>query len=596
MAEFRFSPRPNRAAEINWHDWNNEAFDRAEKENKLILLAISGVWCHWCHVMDETSYSDPRIIALINREFVAIRVDTDRRPDINQRYNLGGWPTTAILNPDGELITGGTYLPPDKLYHMLTRVNETYAKSGYKLRQEGVPLTRREQRFKAKKNQDGQLPPEDLIEKIETQIIMQYDRKWGGFGPGPKFPMVETLLYAIDAYQRTGDNLWEEMFTRTMDKMATKGMYDHVEGGFFRYSTDREWRVPHYEKMLEDNAQLMGAYLRAWQVTGAGWFLDVTYDVFNYLRNNLFLPEQHAWAGSHDADEEYYLLDEKQRQRRPSPYIDRTIYTDWNALLAENLLLMGILTGVERFVDASIRTLEGLWARSWDPKQGLAHYFTEGKAYLYRQLADALAYGRAANLAYQVTGDYHWLERARLLADFCLFHLEAPEGGFYDSIPDESFRGPLSRPGADPLVDARVARWLLELGFLTGIERYGNSARKALSRWDENYLLSYGAMAAGFAGALLVAHKPWTVVTVVGEKHDQQARNMVNESLRQYLPHRVVRWIDPVAERALASQLAGPELPHQATAYICTGETCLPPAHTITELLKYQSEGFLNHR
>ncbi|MGI6488011.1 MAG: thioredoxin domain-containing protein [Syntrophomonadaceae bacterium] len=584
MSNFRFSPRPNRAHEIEWHEWSNEPFALAQKTHRLLLLSISAVWCHWCHVMDETTYSDPEIIEIINQRFVPIRVDSDRRPDINQRYNLGGWPTTAILNADGELITGATYLPSEQMRDLLTRIDELHQLPESELKSKFQPTE--SSRFRPVPEPEILL---ELVEQIENRILARYDQQWGGFGTSPKFPMVDALFYAIEAHHRK-DGQWEEVFTHTMNKMASGGMFDHIEGGFFRYSTDRQWRIPHYEKMLEDNSQLMEAYLQAWQVSNQDEFLDTARHVFNYLYKNLYLADQHAWAGSQDADENYYALDEKERRLVQAPFIDTTIYTDWNSMMARSLLLMGVLTDDRHIIDLGINTLESLWERSWVPERGLAHYYIDGQAHLYRQLTDVTAYGQACNLAFQVTGDRHWLERSGLLADFCLFHLEAPEGGFYDIIPCETAPGALGRPHLDLQLNSRTALWLLELTALTDNQPYEKAAKKALSIWQDDYVLSYGPLAAGYARALLAAEQPWTTVTVVGEKHDAQARKMVEESLRQYRLHRVVTWIDPVVEPGLAAAVTGALTPEKPTAYVCTGQTCLPPAHTIDELLEHQNQ------
>ena len=140
MPNFHFSPRPNRAHEINWHEWNPNAFEEAKQQDKPILLGISAVWCHWCHVMDETTYSDPKIIQLANERFVPIRVDNDARPDVNRRYNLGGWPTTAFLSPEGEVLTGGTYVPPAQMKNYLTQVSEAYQNSKPEIMQKIVEV------------------------------------------------------------------------------------------------------------------------------------------------------------------------------------------------------------------------------------------------------------------------------------------------------------------------------------------------------------------------------------------------------------------------------------------------------------------------
>src|SRR5579875_3527969 len=225
MQDLHFSPRPNRAHEIAWRPWEAATFAQAQAEDKPILLAISAVWCHWCHVMDETSYSDPEVIETINERFIPIRVDNDRRPDVNARYNMGGWPTTAILTPEGDPITGGTYIPPSQLKRTLDQVAELY-------------------------------------KTHKAEIADGFDPEYGGFGYEPKFPQTDALELLLLEYRRSRalgspDERLYNMLAKTALGMARGGMYDHVEGGFFRYSTTRDWSVPHFEKMAEDHGGLL---------------------------------------------------------------------------------------------------------------------------------------------------------------------------------------------------------------------------------------------------------------------------------------------------------------------------------------------------
>src|SRR4051794_4627579 len=181
----RFSPRPNRAAEIGWRPWGEKAFQEAQVADKPVLLAISAVWCHWCHVMDETSYSDANTIALINERYVPIRVDNDERPDVNRRYNMGGWPTTAFLTPDGEIIHGGTYIPPDVMYQTVGAVSEIWRDKREDIQRRVAEVKAQEDSTRAPK--PGDLSS-DIVESVSALIRGQYDPEHGGFGREPKFP------------------------------------------------------------------------------------------------------------------------------------------------------------------------------------------------------------------------------------------------------------------------------------------------------------------------------------------------------------------------------------------------------------------------
>ncbi len=251
---------------IEWLEWGQTAFDRARSSGKPILLDITGSWCHWCHVMDETSYSDPAIISTVNKNFIPVRVDTDKRPDVNRRYNLGGWPTTAFLDGDGRIITGGTYIPPQQLREVLRSVLDFYSTNKDKIRSKlqasHVPAPREE-------------PLSDKISRdIATTIAVNFDIDYGGFGFEPKFPHAEALDYALLRYRYYNEKEMLTLVAKTLDRMGSGGIYDQVEHGFFRYSTTRDWSVPHFEKMAEDNAKLLTVYLHAFQHTGKAFYKD----------------------------------------------------------------------------------------------------------------------------------------------------------------------------------------------------------------------------------------------------------------------------------------------------------------------------------
>ena len=266
---------------VYWLPWGQEAFRRAQEEDKPILLDIGAIWCHWCHVMDVESYENEDIAALINRDYVAIKVDRDERPDIDRRYQeavqgltgRGGWPLTAFLTPDGKVFFGGTYFPPDNrgkrpgLKTLLPTLAEAYktrkAEVLASAEQLSTALTRRARQSVRSGTITG-----ELVDAIAAQMAQRFDVVNGGFGTGTKFPAASAIELALARHFVDHDPKLLQIATKTLDAMAQGGVYDQIGGGFFRYSTDPQWRVPHFEKMSYDNAELLVNYLHAYQATG----------------------------------------------------------------------------------------------------------------------------------------------------------------------------------------------------------------------------------------------------------------------------------------------------------------------------------------
>jgi len=338
VSEFHFSPRPNRAGEIAWRPWGDAAFAEARAADKPVLLAISAVWCHWCHVMDETSYSDDEVIRAINERYIPVRVDNDQRPDVNRRYNMGGWPTTAFLPPDGEILNGATYVPPETMRHYASQVADLWRDKRDEL------LTRLRELRERERDALAQRPGElrwEIVDSVGALIRGQYDPEFGGFGREPKFPQPKLLRFVLDEHRRTGSADTATMLHKTLGAMASGGMYDPAEGGFFRYATTREWQVPHFEKMLEDNAELLALYAEAHRTFPSAGYDRIVRDVIRWMDAALWRDDVHAFSGSQDADEHYYGLGIEERKRHGAPYVDPTIYTSWNALAASAYLAAG---------------------------------------------------------------------------------------------------------------------------------------------------------------------------------------------------------------------------------------------------------------
>ena len=330
-------------SKVNWLEWCNESFERAKREDKPVLLDLTAVWCHWCHVMDSTSYSDEDCANIINEDFVPIKVDIDKRPDIKERYNMGGFPSTVFLNPQGYIIAGETYVPPERFKLMLETVKSAYKNRKDEIKQrvlETIEKTKNEQMIdKAEVN-------EDVVNGVLLSVEDNFDRFYGGFGTQPKFPHPEVLDLLFMQYQKTQNKKYIDMALKTLDGMH-EGIYDHADFGFFRYSVTPDWKVPHYEKMLDTNAGLLRNYAAAYEITKGDKYKKIAEGTIEYI--NKFLSDQKngGFYGSQDADEEFYLSKPDERKNKKQPYVDRTIYVDWNAIMISSYLKAGMVLNDE---------------------------------------------------------------------------------------------------------------------------------------------------------------------------------------------------------------------------------------------------------
>ncbi|HCT63676.1 MAG TPA: thioredoxin domain-containing protein, partial [Lachnospiraceae bacterium] len=368
--KFHFSPRENRAHEINWREWGEEAFKEAKEKEKLVLLSISAVWCHWCHVMDEISYSYKPNINFINDEFIPIRVDNDKNPDINKRYNMGGWPTTVILTPKGEILDGSTYMPDKTLYSFLAKTSRYYRLH----KRKGSLINKKEMKNTESTLQKTNDINEEILTNIDKAIDIHFDSHFGGFGVEPKFFNVETLDYLIFRCFNKKEDMFK-MIIKTLDAMANGAIHDDEEGGFFRYSTTRDWSIPHYEKMLEDNAKLLDIYLKMFQLTSEGKYENTAIGIIKYMNNNLLDTKSGAFYGSQAADEYYYSLAKEDRRIKVAPLIDNTIYTDWNAMAISAYTRAYYVLKDANFLSIAQRAATFLIKNCFNEEHGMYHYY-----------------------------------------------------------------------------------------------------------------------------------------------------------------------------------------------------------------------------
>jgi uncharacterized protein YyaL (SSP411 family) len=740
--------RSARHQPVRWHPWGDAAFARAQSEDKPILLDIGAVWCHWCHVMDRESYENPEIAALINEHFVAVKVDRDERPDVDARYQAavaaitgqGGWPLTAFLTPDGRPYFGGTYIPPDDRYGRpgFGRVLTTLAQVWRERRDEALETAAGAmaaiEHNESFSGGGGQLSLE-LVDKIAASILRQFDLRNGGFGSQPKFPhpgALDLLLhmginrnpeqFSKQTAEKTDDRsvLYQgttlvvpqmhhiksralapevQAFATTLEHMARGGVYDQLAGGFHRYSVDERWRVPHFEKMLYDNTELLRNYLHGFQSLGREDFRRIAEEIAAWLLTTMSDREQGGFYASQDADinldddgdyftwtlaearlalltanfspqdvgfalrywdigelgdmhhdparnvlhlnqtmEEFaaetgqgiddlrQLLDHARRTllaartRRPTPFIDRTLYTGWNAMAVSACLEAARILKINSAGDFALLTLDRLLRDAWDGNQSLFHVIAYGDNQgspppekVPGTLDDYAFTVHACIDAWLAGGEMRYYHAAVKLADAMIVRFHDPiAGAFFDTAAQPDNASPLGALAArrKPLQDSptpagnsTAASALLRLEILSGRTEYREIAQQTLASFAgivEHFGLYAGSYGLALERLLLdpvqvVIVGSGSLAGVPGDRSSSLgwmaealeetalARFAVNKTVMRIAPERLVPGGIP---EALAETLLHAPKPEgvEAWAIVCRGHTCLPPITDVEAL------------
>lgn len=666
---------------VDWYPWGPEAFERARREDKPILLDIGGAWCHWCHVIDHESYEDPQVAEIINTHFVAIKVDRDERPDVDARYQhavsavsgQGGWPLTAFLTPEGKVFYGGTYFPPvdssgrPSFKRVLLSVAQSFRDSREEVEQVAADLHRRLSPALAP-TAPGDLDPAVVTSAIDD-IARAFDMTNGGFGRAPKFPHTSTIELVIRRAFRTRDDRLLTIITRTLEKMGRGGVYDQLGGGFHRYSTDAHWIVPHFEKMLYDNAGLLTNFVHGYQLTGQPFLREVALGTYNYLRTVLwdearggFYATQDADIGPHDdgnyftwtldevratlPDDEFrvailhYNVNERgemhhdprrnvlfidkdpdaiavitglpeervrdlldaakerlqaARSERPTPFIDRTLYANWNgmAISAFFEVFKGLQVAEARTL--ALRALDRILTDAYRPGQGVFHMLTlDGPAHP-GLLEDQVQIAQACLDAFEVTGVNRYLAAARDLAETMLRDYEDSAGGFIDiarGVPTDLPLADPNKPVQDaptPAPNAVAVLVLARLARVLDAAQYREAAERTLRAFAGG-LQHFGLFASTFFLALDDVLREPTHVVVVAREADGLADRLHAAALETFRPDKIVAryQIDgdeapalaplPAAVRAMAASAT------ETRAYVCAGNACAPPTSDPQEL------------
>ncbi|MHB1001568.1 MAG: thioredoxin domain-containing protein [Armatimonadota bacterium] len=582
----------DRSSDIQWMQWGAEAFKRAEEEDKLILLDIGAAWCHWCHVMDRTTYSDPTVINIVNERFIPVRVEADKRPDIQDRYLLGGWPTTVFLLHDGRIMTGTTFVPPEAMVNKLRETDALYHdhKALVTMHVTSMAAEAEADRIDVETTVTG--PEENIITGIVQAVKRDFDANYGGFGKEPKFPYPDAIRFAFLQYRMTGDKELLNIALKTLDAMF--GIYDLVWGGFYRYSVTESWDKPHYEKMLYVQAGVMDNYLEAYQVTGDDKYGEIAAGIKTYVErflcdkeNGGFYGSQDADVGSHDPDiplvtgEEYFPKDDAGRMAIGIPYVDKTVYTDWNGQMASAYLRLYHVMGDVHAKEFALKTIDQLLQKN--VRDDCAYHYADDEPQLPGLLADQAYLAVALIDAYQTTGDRRYLIYAEKIAAFITTNMQdVVEGGFYFQIDDPHAIGELSERHKPFDENVVAARMFADLYHLTGYKSFKETAERTLHAINYPQITDT-LIGAGYGIVADLLMRNPVHIAIVGSRDNEQTQEMLTASLHAYEPTKLVQVLDPdqgplvVGDQVYEAQ----ETP---MAYICVQNQCMPPVTDAADL------------
>jgi len=480
---------------VMWQPWSSAAFERARREQKPVLLSIATTWCASCLEMDRTSYADPEIISVINDQFIPVRVDADDRPDISERYSLGGWPTTVFLTGGGEILTGSTFVPLDRMRGILTRVADAYGAQ--------PNATSKERHSEHHADAALDLDPGDLT----TRIFASFDDDHGGFGDEPKFPFTSPLHLVLELYGETPDASYERIVVSTLDRMGWGGLYDDVDGGFFRYATTRDWQRPHFEKLLDLNAALARLYLEAGEQLQIARFTERGGDTLRYIQTWLADPVDGGWFGSQRADEAYYSADTPEGRRLvPAPPVARSLYADSNAAMVSTALVAARVFNDDGLREFAVKSFERVLLACYKPGFGVAHSY-DGQPHTRGLLTDQMAMADASLDLFDLTGNVVYEMMAEELGHYAMRVMWDDErGGFFDRARDdeESSVGLLNQPVKPFVTNCDASRVLRRLASASGESEFAHAAVRTLEALAP-IAPGQGPLAAHYVRALRVA-------------------------------------------------------------------------------------------
>jgi uncharacterized protein YyaL (SSP411 family) len=555
-------------APIAWEPFSESVFAKAKSEGRFVLLDLGTVWCHWCHVMEEVTYHDPTVIGLVSSRYLPVRVDADARPDLSNRYEDYGWPATIVFNSDGsEIVKRRGYLPPGQMASMLQAIIDDPSPG------------------------PSVVPEAPLVPSVEIALgsgrqsilrqtlVDSYDHTNRGWGTGQKFLDWDTIEYCL-AETEHGDRTFEQMARETLS--AQLNLLDPAWGGVYQYSTDGDWQHPHFEKIMQMQAEDLRIYALAYALWHDETYLEAANRIRAYLKNFLTSPEG-AFYTSQDADlidgrhgGEYFQLGDVDRRKLGLPRIDTHVYARENGWAINALTVLYTVTGDRACLDDAIRASDWICANRGLPDGGFRHDAADSAG---PYLGDTLSMARALLGLYAATADRACLQRARQAIEFVSKNFGS-DVGYITSAQHGALK---SEPQLDENIGlVRVANLLWHY---TGQAEYQKVAEHAIrfvaapaAADHRGYLV---------AGILLADHEITSSplhITVVGRKDDLKAQALFAAVLRQPATYKRIEWLDE-REGALPNPDVGYPTLEKAAAFLCTDQACSAPVFAVDDLI-----------
>jgi len=645
---------------VNWLPWGEDAFALARMQNKPVFLSIGYSTCHWCHVMEHESFEDPEVAELLNRYFVAIKVDREERPDIDAVYmhaaqminGSGGWPLNLLLTPDKKPFYAATYLPKENrfgrigLIDLARRIGEMWQHDRKRIEDSaesiGSALTRRIDMAAPGEMDAG------LINEAYLETAKSFDVGHGGFGGAPKFPTVQRLLFLLRYGSLRGKPEALTMVEKTLIAMQRGGIHDQLGGGFHRYSTDGNWLLPHFEKMLYDQAMLLMAYSEGWLTTGNQSFAETARDIAEYLLRDM-RDSGGAFYSAEDADSEgeegkFYVWTAEEiqlvlgkradafmqaygveqagnfsdeathqktganilhrsaainsesfaadrakllavRDQRIHPFRDDKVLTDWNGMTIAALAFTGKVLDEPRYVQAAAQAADFMLNDVRDEKGELLHRWRGGKSAITGQREDYTSMVWGLTELYEADFDPRWLAEALKLNSIMLSRFRGKDGGFYQTGEDDEL---IARPMDvfDAALPSGNAVAMHNLLRLSRLTGDADLAAEAATVADHFAGIAKRAPSGvlHLLSAVLMAESKGREIVLVGDRASDDAKNMLHIIRQRYRPNDVVLWHDVEIEQLAPFTRGQKTLDGKVTAYVCENFQCNLPVSSPSDL------------
>ncbi len=646
---------------VHWMPWGESPLELARQQNKPILLSIGYAACHWCHVMAHECFENPDIAALMNKQLINVKVDREERPDLDTIYQSalamlgehGGWPLTMFLTPNGEPFWGGTYFPPTPRFgrpgfpDVVTSISETFSAEPERIRQNVDAI--QDGLSNLSKPTAGQLISADVSTRIAETLANEVDLFCGGIGGAPKFPQPAIFEQIWRAWKRTENKVFKRATITTLNNICQGGIYDHLGGGFARYSVDERWLVPHFEKMLYDNAELVRLLTMVWQETRAQLYADRVAESVGWVLREM-VTEHGGFASSLDADTEGQegkfhvwseseidkllgcataefkriydvsrmenweggsilnrlgsmelldreleakLLDAKRilfeaRSSRVPPGKDDKVLVDWNGLMISALAFAGDVFDQPSWVGAATRAFEFICDKlSVDGR--LNHSWRAGMVNNPATLDDYANMCHASLILFEVTGDTAYIDQVESWLAIVDRHYRAPDGGYYltaDDTPNLIIRTKSAADSSTPSGNGTLVGVFAKLFYLTGKDDYRTRSEQIVRTFSGELNRQYFPLSTLINACELLENA--LQIVIVGDRQADDTTDLRRMVCSVSLPNRILSVIPTAANLPANHPATGKDrVDGKATAYVCRGPTCSAPITDPKALANY---------